>query len=82
MAGRTAKVQCTLKGFQAFALEKLTAKRGTTMGEMAAYILERWFDDHEDFLKKYGITPEAFESAEVEREGRKASNPTGEAAND
>jgi uncharacterized protein YgfB (UPF0149 family) len=70
MSVRTLKMQATLKGFSAFALEKLAEKKGQTLADVANYLFELWVDKNKDFLKGFGITQEQFELAEEERGGR------------
>jgi hypothetical protein len=70
MAVRTSKIQFTIQGFAAYAIEKLTARRGTTVADTVGYIFQRWVDDNRDYLKSFDITQEQFDIDEAKRERR------------
>jgi len=57
----TVKPQPTLRGFTAWALLRLVEARGVSLAEGAAWVLERWFDEQDEYLeRKYGITIDEF----------------------
>jgi hypothetical protein len=79
MSVRTSKMQATLKGYSSWVFERLILKKGQAPADVASYIVERWVDDNDEYLKKFGITRELFEIAESERERRvvRMSNTSG-----
>jgi hypothetical protein len=55
------RVQPTVAGYTAWALERLARKKRQSLGEVASYALDRWVDDNADFLGGFGISLENFE---------------------
>lgn len=64
------KPQPSLRGVTAWMFMKLVQKRGVTQAELAAWVIERWFDEHRDWLAELGITQEQFELETSIREGQ------------
>ena len=57
----TIKPQPTLRGYSAWALERLVEARDISLAEGAAWILERWIDEQNDYLAtRYRISIETF----------------------
>lgn len=61
---RTEKFQTTISGFNAWAFAELIRAKGQKPGDVARYIVERWFDDNAGYLSQFGITRQAFQREE------------------
>jgi hypothetical protein len=58
----SARVQPTISGYTAWAIQRLARRRRQSPAEAAAYALSRWVDDNGEFLGRFGISLDAFES--------------------
>jgi hypothetical protein len=67
---KTVKIQATVSGLPAWALERLAGAKGQSAAEIANYVINRWIDDNLDYLARFGIDLEEFGKAEAERTGR------------
>lgn len=57
----TIKPQPSLRGFAAYVLQEFVATRGITPAEGAAYMIERWIDEHREELEKdYDLSLKTF----------------------
>lgn len=57
----TLKPQPSLRGFVAYALRELVKQRGMSQAEGAAWIIDRWIEEHYEMLAtRYGITLEKY----------------------
>ncbi len=63
----TVRVQATLSGWPAWAIERLAAARGQSTAEVGSYVVSLWVDNSSDYLNKFGITHEEFLKADAER---------------
>jgi len=62
---RVLKVQTTLRGYDAWVIEKLMARRGQALADVANYLFSRWIDDNADYLEqRYGLSHEKFNNEE------------------
>jgi len=55
------RVQSTVAGYTAWALERLARKKRQSLGEVGSYGLDRWVDDNAEFLGRFGISLDRFE---------------------
>jgi hypothetical protein len=56
------RVQATVSGYTAWVFRRLARRQRLSIGEVAAYGLQRWVDDNAEFLARFGISLDAFES--------------------
>jgi hypothetical protein len=63
----TVRLQATVTGWPAWAIEQLAIARGQSTAEVGSSIVSEWVDQNFDYLKKFGITFEEFRVAEAER---------------
>ena len=52
------KVQLTLRGYEAFVLDRLMEEKGHSLADVASFVVELWVDGNEKYLNDLGITRE------------------------
>jgi hypothetical protein len=63
---KSSKVQATLSGYTAWVVQRLTEAKRQTTADVVKYLLDRWVDDNDEFLERYGIRREEFAMRESE----------------
>ncbi|MEA2465362.1 MAG: hypothetical protein QOJ98_3109 [Acidobacteriota bacterium] len=61
------KVQTTLKGYNAWVIQRLMELKREPMADITNYVFTRWIDDNPDFLARFGLTLEHFNNDEEAR---------------
>ena len=64
----TLKIQTTLRGYNAWVVQRLVEIKHEPLADVASYLFTRWIDDNETFLAKYGLTTAHFHDEEERRE--------------
>jgi len=66
---RSVRVQTTLRGYTGWVLDQLVAIKGEPQADVAKYLLDRWVDANQQFLRdEFGLTREAFQTASLNAE--------------
>ena len=56
------KPQPTIRGYNAWVLDRLVRAKGTTLAEITAWVVDRWIDENRAFLaSEFDITRDQFQ---------------------
>lgn len=62
----TSKIQSTLKGYTAWVVDQLVDLKRETSADVVKYLMDRWIDDHSEWLEsRFGLTRAAFEESQM-----------------
>jgi len=62
------KVQTTLRGYDAWIVEKLMELKGQPLADIANYLFSRWVDENSEYLQRFGLSHERFNNDQEVRQ--------------